>query len=561
MYQISGRNSAFLLAVVSIALLSSNATVAILAGAGVSPLVFSLACSVVTASVLIARGGRADLALWRDLFAQKWFWVAIVLKVINDLAFYYAIISSRQIEATVIVYLYPVFNALLGGVLLGAAYQRLTWKEWLLFAMSFVSIVLLTPLSNLAQLSPTIFAVALVSAVASVYVVLIQVVTDRAGLEHSQERGVLCWLFIASAIVQGGALLLMHQMRPDLALWGGLSAETVWPVILGVLWIGVMVNWLSEAFWLRAARLYTAISLKSLFYLSPVLGAFYLAALGVDTLDEVTVFCLAGVVVSNVLLHQRQIDDLSFVVFLFALISGAVLLRLAPEESMLQSFRLSPDMFQTQITFISVIGGFILLRAFEIYQRAADAFQDLLTAVAQSHPSIVRDPDLAQAAFDRLGAQPDMAQWTDDATSHWASPVLLSSEVRDPYLRYLRMRLMGLSRPERMLMYLVCLLAVPSILSQASAAGSGAFVSAFAVGVFCFLPILVDEQVTFRIARPVTGILVRRTLLAQLGPDVEEVDPAIQPRFVHLRNERTRTAIFLALTAVVCSAAWLLLET
>ncbi|WGH79865.1 EamA family transporter [Jannaschia ovalis] len=554
----TGRNSAFLLALVSIAILSSNATVAILAIGGMSPLTFSLGATAATALVLGLLMPSGGWALAGPLLRQPWFLLAIALKVTNDVAFYYAVTISKEIEATIIVYLYPVFNAVLGGLLLGPGYQRLSRKEWVLFTLSFVSIVLLTPLGALSELSAWIFGAALLSAVASVYVVLVQVTADRIGAPRRLEMAVLGWLSFGNlalhVLVAAGWIVFFDG-------WDRLSAppEAALPTLAGMIWIGVAVYWGSEALWLRASRIYNAISLKSLFYLSPALGACYLAFLGIDDLDVVVVFCLCGVIVSNYLLHQRFIDDLSFISFLFGLIGAAVVLRLAPADGIVASFHLSPDIFQTQITFVSIIAGFILFRALEVFQRCADAFQTLIVRVA-AHPRAQADPQATQAMFDRLVVEPDALLWPADAAADHARTVLMDETVRPDFLRYFKLRVMGLSRPERFLMYLVCLLAVPSVLAQAVVSGNGAFVSAFFVGVFCFLPVLVDEQVSFRIVRPVVGVVVRRTLLAHHADREAIVTGMLAPRSVYLNNERMRTILFIGLTLVICAATWSLLE-
>ena len=559
---------AFLLAVASIVLLSSNATVAILSSKGTSFVWFSLLCSLVTVAAILPLRLKRGFALSKKAIKEPWFIAAIALKAVNDLAFYFAIIGSKSIEATIIVYLYPIFNVLVGAALLEKRYARLSKKEWALVGLSFVSIALLTPLSGLRELPVIMFVAAALSAIASVYVVLIQVTADRLELQGDREADLLGLLFIGSFFLHGVVLILAvfapWQSFSELARFPDISLA----MVIGVLWIGLAVNIVSEALWLRASRMYQAISLKSIFYLSPVLGACYLAAFGIDNPNAVVVFCLTGVVAANFLIHQHQIDDVSYAAFLFGLIGGSVALKIAPIEPYLRSFALSSDAFQTQITFVSILTGFIIFKAFEVYNRLWEATQRLINQTTCTALAAGGGTLFLKTGFDRLVADPDVLSWQiaqddpdKDALDRFAG-LITSEPIKDTYLAFFTARLVGISRPERFLMYLVCLTAIPSVLAQSVAAGSGAFVAAFSTGLFLFMPVLVDDQIAFRSGRPLIGITLRRTLALNAGISAaSQIEPEMLTRHVYRQNSAYFSAITFCLTLVVFGSSWWLLET
>jgi len=563
-----GRRVAFMLAVAAMVLLSSNATVAILSSKGTSFVWFSFFCSIVTVAAILPFRLNRGFALAKKAFKEPWFVAAIFLKAVNDLAFYFAVIGSKSIEATIIVYLYPIFNVLVGAVLLEKRYARLSKKEWALVGLSFVSVVLLTPLSGLRELPAIMFAAAALSAIASVYVVLVQVTADRLELDSDREADLLGLLFIGSIVLHGVALILIA-----LAPWRSISELARFPdisvaMVTGVLWIGLAVNIASEAFWLRASRVYQAISLKSIFYLSPVLGACYLAAFGIDDLNAVVVFCLTGVVASNFLIHQHHIDDVSYAAFLFGLIGGSVALEIAPIKPHLLSFALSSEAFQTQITFVSILTGFILFKAFEVYNRLWVVTRRLIDLTTSEALAVGGGSLFLEIGFDRLLADPDIFSWQIDENDPDKEALdrfvtLIKSEpIKDTYFDFFTARLVGISRPERFLMYLVCLTAIPSVLAQSVAAGSGAFVAAFSTGLFLFLPVLVDDQIAFRSGRPLVGITLRRALALKVSTSAaSQIDPQMQARHVYRQNSAYFSAITFCLTLVVFSASWWLLET
>lgn len=555
MKSLEGRNIAFLAAIVSILLLSSNAIVAVVAGGDASFFMYSFLNSALAGVVLLALRAQKLVELAKRIWRSPTFAIALVTKVINDVAFYFAVMEAREIEATIIVYLYPIMNVLVGSIILSDQYQRLKVRDWLLVAVSFASITVLAPVFSFSALSTVHFFAAAVSAAASVYVVLLQKVADDYKLDACNERDLLGILFLASAVVHIVILAVIFAASQS-TFYSFVSLGSA-PVValLGIAWIAIAVYIFSELIWIRAARLYKSINLKSLFYLSPAFGALYFGFLGVDQIDDIVIFALTGVIASNFLIHQRNIDDLSFIAFLLGIIASAVALRVVDDTAIVERFTLSSDMFAALVTFVSIISGFVVLNALESYQRILQAFTAVVQIVAKDERLLELD---IEPVIDRLGAEPDCALWEEcvDNEKVFLERLRSNPELYQPYHNYLAARMASVSRAERTLMFLFSLILVPSILSQAIVAQNALFVGAFSAGLFLFLPLFVEEAASFRLGRPLTGVLLRRAIW--LGnPEHSNVGYEARSRFG--ANEGAKWVIHGLLTFAACTATFLLL--
>jgi|GEM_PF-2934942 len=567
---VAGKGAAFLLALLSILLLSTNAVAVVVSAGAFDPFLFSLGATIVSLAAyspaLLAPEGRKTL---RRLLPVRSFQIAIVFKAINDLAFYFVIIYTQQIEAAVIVYLYPIFNLLLGCLILSDAYRRPGPGEWLLIVLSFVSILLLTPIYGLADLSFWGFFTALLSAAASVYVVLLQAATDKAGLPKTQERTALGALFAGSLVLHIAAILL--GLATGLWSWPesyaqspkGLvqAPETVlWP-ILGMVWVGLVVGVLSESLWLRAARIYRMVSLKSLFYLSPVLTAVYFAVLDIDDLNWVIVFCLAGVVASNYLLHDSDIDEPSMIAFLFGLVGMAVFFKLIQADPIAPPIPMTQATYESFITFTVVILGFLLSRALTVAQDNAARYLDLANAALPALTARGATEQQIEEAMARLATSPDIFLWPEDQrcdpVGRRLGEVLGRSDVAPVYLAFLNKRLMGVTRPEVLLTSLLSMVAIGATVSQALQADRGYFLASFSTGILLFIPMLIREYNGLGAARQYSGVIVRRRLaMARMAQGSGVVQPA-SGRF--LQAGRLRTLSFAVLAVIVSVCSWAML--
>ena len=559
----AGKGAAFALALLAIILLSTNSAAVVVTAGDFDPLLFSLGATLVSLLAfgprLIRPSGRRSVAA---LLRLPWFRLAIVLKTVNDLAFYFVMITTQQIEAAVIVYLYPIFNLLLGSVILEKSYRRPGAVEWGLVGLSFVSILLLTPIYALASLSAWGFATAMLSAAASVYVVLLQAASDRAGLSREEEGAAIGALFAGSLVLHVVAMAL-GQLT---GLWGWPAAVSLtgqallWP-ILGILWVGVVVNVLSEGLWLRASRLYRVVSLKSLFYLSPVLTAIYFAALDIDDLSRVVVFCLAGVVVSNYMLHDREIDDPSLIAFLFGLVGSATFFKLVSADPIPAPILVTQDSYQTFITFTVVIVGFLLARSLNLSQDNSARLLELSRTILPELSRRGLSEADCEVALQRIAAQPDVFAWSDadrsDVVGRALAEVLAQPDAAPVYLGFLNGRQVGVSRPEIILTLLLCGVAALATVSQALQAERGYFLASFSVGVLLFIPMLIREYTGQTAARQYAGVVVRRTLgVMTLDPQARAL-PGAKGRFV--RSARLRTWLFAGLSLAVATATWAML--
>jgi len=556
------RNLGFLVGLLSIVLLSANATVAILARNSLSFLALSTLGSLVAFATLTLIHSGTIGVLATKLFRDPWVWAAIMLKFINDLAFYFAVMESAQIEATVIVYLYPLFNIVLGSVILNKRYARLNVKEWILVVTGFVSVALLTPLSSYTSLTMSIFLISLLSAAASVYVVIVQKVADTHELNQSEERGLVSilfggsflfhLLFLVGLIASGSS-----RMSLDLHFFGDPLVA-----VLAIIWVGIVSNILVEVLWLRAVRVFDSISLKSLFFLSPVLGACYMAFLGIDRIDAVVFFSLTGVVVSNYLIHQDKIDDLPFVVFIFGLFFATTILTLLIERGGLDRFALTDSIFNLQISFVTIFGGFLLFRAMDVYQRASRTFMGLLEAVAISARDHKSPLDGLDNAMVRLARLPDISVWqAQTAAEGTLRKLLMLDPNKSIYFRFLEIRTVGVTFSENFLMILICAMAIPTVLAKSLEAGSGYFAAAFAAAVFAFLPALSVELSSFRMARPYVSFMMRRALFLAYSTSGDVAEAPLPIVRKYQRGSVLRILVLLGLTLVCAAASWALLET
>ena len=562
---------AFLLALLSIVLLSTNSAAVVVTAGGFDPVLFSLGATTVSLAVsvpsLVTREARAVVARLLRLWSFRG---AVLLKAINDLAFYLVIISTQQIEAAVIVYLYPIFNLLVGCLILPADYARPGLREWGLIALSFVSILLLTPIYGLADLTLWGFATALLSAAASIYVVLLQSASEEAVLPAASERSALAALFAGSfglhlIVLAAGVWMGVWPLVPGDWAFGAAAradpAALIWP-LAGMVWVGIVVNVLSESLWLRAARRYRTVSLKSLFYLSPVLTAVYFAVLDIDTLTQVVVFCLAAVVATNYLLHDREIDDPSLIAFLFGLIGTATFFKLTEGNPIPAPVPMTQTTYESFITFSVIIIGFLLSRALNLSQANSER---LLALAERALPAMLRRGASCadcEEALARLAARPDVFLWEAemrrDRPGRLMIEVIGLPEVAPLYLAFLNGRLVGVSRPEILLTTLLSLVAVAATVSQAMLAERGYFLAAFSTGILLFIPVLIREYTALNAARQYAGIVARRGLgLLSLTEGIEAAPPATGR---HLRTARLRTILFTAVSVAVTVASWAMLS-
>lgn len=548
------KQQAYALALLSIVLLSSNATAIAYASQFAHPIVVLVFSSSIISIVTLRRTIRF-IAANKALFRSKYFYAMVFLKLANDSTFFYILGSTGQIDATVIIYLYPVTNILVSWLILDARYTRLGVRSWVLVLSSFASIVLLSPWSIFSDLSLPIFITCVLSAFASAYLVFIQKISDDIYGADVGGADLIGLLYLINTLFFGAALLVNAAS----GLWDiDVSISNLAVLLPIALWIGLVANFGSEVLWIRAARLYEDISLKSLFFLSPVLGALYLSFFGFDTLDPLVIFALTGVIVSNFLIHQQRVDDLSFVIFIFSIITFTVLVVNSTLYFDGVLFRLPEGLFDIHVATVSIILGFLLFRAFEVYGQYTEALTDFVVALANAMAETkIRTPEL-EAAIDRLLEEPDLALWKqEDRDKHalfWQA--LRSGIGRMEYLRFYRIRFTGVSYIEVFFGFVVSFSVVGLIIATVVDSTRPNFTSVFLMAIFVFIPFFMVDLASGRVFRPYSGVIVRRAAWASLDP-FQTGNEEMGTRFVY--SQRLRISIMLVLAFVMTAASSLLI--
>ncbi|WP_172677883.1 hypothetical protein [Ruegeria sp. 6PALISEP08] len=490
---------------------------------------------------------------FRRYVSDPHFLLTIGLKAANDLAFFLAVGGSQQIEATILVYLYPISNMLIAGFVLGDSYERLTPAHWILVAIAGCSIFAITPLTGTNAMEWSIVFLALLSALSSAYVVTLQSAADRLSADNNDERALILLLFLGSTLLQIIYVLISgHDLKIDEAL----SSEQLWMFVLGVGWISIFVNIASEKLWLRASREYQGISLKSLFFLSPVLGAIYFVLLGLDTVNSAMVFSLTIVVTVNLLLHNKDIEELSFLILIFSFVGLTVVREMLPETTNFSSFVASPFVLDSQIAIISILIGFILLRAFEVYTKSIDALVKLLEVMVEfarkKNPGML--PEL-ETQFMHLLQAPDVAYWENKKYRSFKDAVA-SPEVAATYMHFFKLRFASTSYAEYFLCFLICYSMLPFILGYSLRSDGSGFLGVLISSICIFLPFFILELTTLRMAQPYLGLLLRRVAWLQFSAAGEDVPMYFVPRQRFKRARFKRALSMAGIVMLVAIVSW-----